>query len=179
MVKVAFAAETERLDDPGLVLTNMNRTLCGKFAGAYVTACCGVIDGLHRTLRYSSAGHPAPLLRRSDGLVVRLEQRGLLLAFDTAAQYATAEVALNTGDRVVFFSDGLVEACNTRDDFFGAAHLEQLLTASAVGEPGRFVDQLLTELRRWIAPATQFQDDVTIVVLDVGGDADQGSFEAS
>ncbi len=167
MVKMAFAAEAERIDSPGLVLTNMNRTLRGRFAGAYVTACCSVIDGLNRKLRYASAGHPAPLLRGSDGLVKQLEQRGLLLAFDATAEYATAEVALNPGDRVVFFSDGLVEACNAGDEFFGDARLEQLLVASTAGTPEQFVDQIVAELRRWVGPDTHLQDDVTVVVVDV------------
>jgi len=169
MVKIAFAAEAERLDDPGLVLTNMNRTLCGRFAGAYVTACCGVIDELKSTLRYSSAGHPAPLLRRSDGRVEQLDQRGLLLAFDATAQYAAAEVALNAGDRLVFFSDGLVEACNADDEFFGDARLAHLLAAGTAGTPEQFADQIVAELRRWVGPDTHLQDDVTVVVVDIAG----------
>jgi len=167
MIKMAFAAETEWLDTPGLVLTNMNRTLCGTFAGAYVTACCSVIDVANRKLRCSSAGHPAPLLRGSDGHVQQLEQRGLLLAFDATAQYATAEVALNAGDRVVFFSDGLVEACNAGDEFFGDARLAQLLVTSTAGTPEQFVDEIVADLRRWVGADRQLQDDVTIVVVDV------------
>jgi sigma-B regulation protein RsbU (phosphoserine phosphatase) len=167
MVKMVFAAEAERLDNPGLVLTNMNRTLCGRFAGAYVTACCVVIDGLSRRLYYSSAGHPAPLVRGNDGSVKALEQRGLLLAFDATAEYATAEAALVAGDRVVLFSDGLVEASNARDEFFGDARLQQLLAASSASTPEQFVDQIIGELRSWVGRDARLQDDVTIVVVDV------------
>jgi sigma-B regulation protein RsbU (phosphoserine phosphatase) len=167
MVKMAFAAEAERLDDPGLVLTNMNRTLCGRFAGAYVTACCCAIDGRPRTLRYASAGHPAPLLRRIDGGVQSLDQRGLLLAFDATAPYVTAEVALNAGDRLVVYSDGLVEACNAGDEFFGDARLGHLLMAGTALTPEPFVDQIVAELRRWVGPDSPLQDDVTVVVVDV------------
>jgi phosphoserine phosphatase RsbU/P len=118
-------------------------------------------------LGYASAGHPAPLLRGSDGRVSQLDQRGLLLAFDATAQYATAEVALNAGDRVVFFSDGLVEACNARDEFFGDARLEQLLVAGTAGTPEQFVDCIVAELRRWVGSDRHLQDDVTVVVVDV------------
>lgn len=168
MVKIAFAAEAERLDDSGLALMNINRTLCGRFQGAYVTACCGFIDTLTGKLTYSSAGHPAPLLRRRDGRVEQLQQRGLLLAFDAHAQYATAEAALHPGDRLVCFSDGLVEACNGSDEFFGDARLEQCVAASAAITPEQCVEEIVAEVRRWVGSDTPLQDDVTLVVIDVG-----------
>ncbi len=168
MVKIAFAAEAGRLDNPGQVLTNINRRLCGTFQGAYVTACCGFVDALNRKLSYASAGHPAPLLRRRDGHVEQLQERGLLLAFDAHAQYAAVDVTLQPGDRLVFFSDGLVEACNAGDEFFGEARLEQLAGASAAVTPEQFVDELVDELRLWVGLDTPLQDDVTLVVVDVG-----------
>lgn len=167
MVKIAFAAEADLLDRPGLALTNINRTLCGRFAGAYVTACCGFIDAHNRTLRYASAGHPAPLLRRRDGRVEALDQHGVLLAFDAGARYATVDVALDAGDRLVFFSDGLVEACNAADEFFGDARLEQILVASATITPQQFVAQIVADVRGWVGPDTHLRDDVTVVVIDV------------
>jgi sigma-B regulation protein RsbU (phosphoserine phosphatase) len=167
MVKIAFAAEAERLDKPSLALANINRTLCGSFHGAYVTACCGLIDAISRRLIYSSAGHPAPLLRRRDGRVEQLQERGLLLAFDAHAQYPTAEVALHLGERLVFFSDGLVEACNARDEFFGNARLEQLVAASIAVTPDQLVDEIVGEVHRWVGLDTQLQDDMTLVVVDV------------
>jgi serine phosphatase RsbU (regulator of sigma subunit) len=168
MVKVAFAAEAGRLDEPGLALTNINHTLCGTFAGAYVTACCAVIDTFNHRLSYSNAGHPAPLLRRRDGRVEHLDERGLLLAFDAEAQYATAEVALNAGDRLVLFSDGLVEARSASDEFLGEARLEQCLVANALATPEQLIDEIVASLRRWVGSQTHLQDDVTIVVVDVG-----------
>jgi len=174
MVKIAFAAEAERLDDSGLVLTNINRRLCGAFQGAYVTACCGFIDALSGTLTYASAGHPAPLLRRRDGQVEQLKERGLLLAFDAHAQYAATEVALHPGDRLVFFSDGLAEACNASDEFLSDARLEQFVAGSAAVTPEQFVDELVAELRRWVGQDTPLQDDVTLVVVDVGERMNRG-----
>lgn len=168
MVKIAFAAEAGRLDDPGQVLTNINRRLCGAFQGAYVTACCGFIDALNPTFRYASAGHPAPLLRRRDGHVEQLQERGLLLAFDANAEYAAAEVPLQPGDRLICFSDGVLEACNSSDEFFGEAGLGQLVKASVAVTPEQFIGELVDELRVWVGPATPLQDDVTIVVVDVG-----------
>ena len=96
-----------------------------------------------------------------------LQERGLLLAFDAHAQSPAAEVALHRGDRLVFVSDGLVEACNARDEFFGDARLEQLVVASSAVTPDQFVDEIVAEVHRWVGLDTQLQDDVTLVVVDV------------
>jgi phosphoserine phosphatase RsbU/P len=168
MVKVAFAAEADRLDAPGIALTNMNRTLCGRFEGAYVTACCALVDTAGGRVRYARAGHPPPLLRRADGRIERLDAGGLALVFDPAAEYTTTDVALGSGDRLVFFSDGLLEATNPRDEFFGDRRLEQLLADPAPLAPGPFLDRLVQELRAWIGRPAELQDDVTVVVVDLG-----------
>jgi serine phosphatase RsbU (regulator of sigma subunit) len=168
MVKIAFAAETDRVDRPGLALANINRTLCDRFEGAYVTACCAFIDPVRRTLTYSSAGHPAPLLRRKDGHVESLGGHGLLLAFDPRAQYETSEVGLQPGDRVVFFSDGLIEAANPKDEFFGDNRLAEVVAGNSASTPSLFVEQILAELRAWTGPMAELQDDVMLVAVDVG-----------
>jgi sigma-B regulation protein RsbU (phosphoserine phosphatase) len=168
MVKIAFVMEADRLDTPGVALANINRALHGRFARAYVTACCGNIDTLSRKLSYSSAGHPAPLLLRRDGRVEHLDQQGLVLAFRAEARYATAEVTLDTGDRLFFFSDGLIEACNARGELFGEERLEQLLIDRAALTPEQLIDQIVADLRYWVGPGTQLQDDLTIVVVDIG-----------
>ena len=101
-----------------------------------------------------------------------------MLAFDADAQYATAEVALNAGDRLLFFSDGLVEACNAGDEFFGEVRLEQILVGRAAITPEQFVDGIVADLRRWVGPDTRLQDDVTIVVVDVGDHMIRDGFNA-
>lgn len=168
MVKVAFAAEAARLVVPGLVLENMNRTLYGKFERAYVTACCGLFADSGRRLAYSLAGHPAPLLRRTDGRLERLEQGGLPLTFDPEVSYPTAEVALDPGDRLLLFTDGLLEAPNAKDEFFGDARLEQAIAEGAPLSAEALAERLVVELRHWIGPGVSPHDDVTIVVVDVG-----------
>lgn len=167
MVKVAFAAEAARLEVPGLVLQNMNRTLCGKFERAYVTACCGLFTESGRRVAYSLAGHPAPLVRRAGGRLERLDQGGQPLAFDPEVAYPTAAVALDPGDRLLFFTDGLLEAPNLKEEFFGDKRLEQAIAEGVPLTAEEFAERLVVELRRWIGPGVPLHDDVTIVVVDV------------
>ena len=64
--------------------------------------------------------------------------------------------------------DGLVEAANAGAEFFGDTRFEQIVAAGASLDPGQLVDQLVAELRRWIGFGRDLQDDVTVVVVDVG-----------
>jgi phosphoserine phosphatase RsbU/P len=165
MVKVAFAAEAERYDRPGDILGGINRALAGKFDRAYVTACCFVLDRARRTLAYAAAGHPPALLRRRDGGIERLEEGGIVLTLMPAATYETADVPFQDGDRLLLFTDGLLEATRgNSDEFFGDAEL-----ARVVGSLPPFADvseAVLRAHRGWVGSSTPLSDDLTLVVVE-------------
>lgn len=82
MVKVALASQQPHADHPSAVLGGLNRTLCGRLAGQYVTAAYLFIDNRAGLTRYASAGHPPMLHARHDGTAVdRIEANGVLLGF--------------------------------------------------------------------------------------------------
>ena len=164
MVKIALAVQDE-MADPGLVLTRMNRALCGRFELAYVTATFALIDPRARTLTYAAAGHPAPLLVRADGHVDSLDERGMVLGFLPDAPYASATVHdLRAGDRLVFYTDGITEASRTDGEFFGDRQFHEALTIGLSQPADRFLAALIDRARRWTG--ADFADDVTVVVVD-------------
>jgi hypothetical protein len=171
MVKVAFAAESERYDDPADVLGGINRALTGKFERAYITACCAVVDAPRHTVHYAAAGHPPALLRRSGGRIERLEEGGIVLTLVAAATYRSMTVAFAPGDRLLLFTDGLLEAARgTGDDFFGDAEFARVVAQTAASDD--MTTSVLGAHRSWIGPRTPLSDDVTLVVVEaVGADA--------
>jgi sigma-B regulation protein RsbU (phosphoserine phosphatase) len=165
MVKIALAVQGGDIADPGLVLTRMNRALCGRFELAYVTATFALIDPGARMLTYAAAGHPAPLLVRTDGHVDSLDERGMVLGFLPDASYASATVHdLETGDRLVFYTDGITEASRTDGEFFGDRQFGEALTTGLSQPADRFLATLIDRARRWTG--ADFADDVTVVVVD-------------
>ncbi len=80
MLKIAFAAQSAHACDPARLLSGLNRSLCGKFQGHYVTAAYALIDTEKQTICYAGAGHP-PLLRRENasGKAHRILENGLFL----------------------------------------------------------------------------------------------------
>ena len=170
MVKIALAVQEGDIADAGLVLTRMNRALCGRFELAYVTATFALIDPATRTLTYAAAGHPSPLLVRAAGRVDSLDERGMVLGFLPDARYATATVRdLAPGDRLVFYTDGITEASRDDGEFFGDRQFRELLTIGLSQPADRFLATLIDRARQWTG--ADFTDDVTVVVVDCIRDA--------
>ena len=165
MVKIALAVQELDISDPGLVLTRMNRALCGRFELAYVTATFALIDPAARTLTYAAAGHPSPLLMHSNGRVESLDERGMVLGFLPEACYTSATVRdLAAGDRIVFYTDGLTEASRDDGEFFGDRQFRDALTIGRSQPADRFLATLVDSARQWSGAG--FADDVTVVVVD-------------
>ncbi len=168
MVKVALAAQQDRADRPADVLTGMNQALCGRLGGQYVTAAYLFIDSRSGLIRYAAAGHP-PMLCCSppNGYAARvreIEKNGILLGFMDDALYEETEQRLDSGDRLLLYTDGLIEASNAADDLFGIDRVKAAVAAGAALAPDSAADALLTAMDAWSGQPAR--DDLTIVLVD-------------
>jgi sigma-B regulation protein RsbU (phosphoserine phosphatase) len=166
MVKVAFAAEVERERDPGAILGGINRALTGKFERAYVTACCISLPPARDRVAYAAAGHPPAMMRRRAGAVERVDHGSPALTLLPGTTYTSVALPFERGDRLVLFTDGLLEATRRGDDdaFFGDAQLVDVVARLDHGADACRV--VLDAYRRWIGPGTPPSDDVTLVVVE-------------
>lgn len=165
MVKIAVAAEADRFDTPGEILTGINRALTGKFEQAYVTACCVVLNSGKPCLEYALAGHPPPLIRRASGQIEALDRGGILLTFSKTACYETSEARFESGDRLLMYTDGLTEAQPpNRDEYFGDVELRRVLASTPLSVA--LLDAVLKSHQRWIGEGAPLSDDVSIVVVE-------------
>jgi serine phosphatase RsbU (regulator of sigma subunit) len=173
MLKVAFAGQTAHAEDPARVLAGLNRALCGKFEEHFVTAAYVFIDLDKFVLRYAGAGHPPLLLaphtnaRGRDSESREVEANGLMLGLFPEATYSSVEIPLDAGDRVLLFTDGILEAMNSAREEFGKSRLKKFLAASS-SSASHLADALLLELRRWSGAEEKraHDDDITLLVLD-------------
>jgi sigma-B regulation protein RsbU (phosphoserine phosphatase) len=168
MVKVALAAQRDHAESPAAVLAGMNATLCGRLAGQYVTAAYLFIDTHAGLIRYGAAGHP-PMLRqaRPAGTVNEIERTGILLGFIEKSDYLQLEHPLDAGDRFLLYTDGLIEASDGGDDFFGLDRLKSAFAEATAVQPDHAADLLLTTVDRWSGRPPD--DDLTVVLVDWTG----------
>jgi phosphoserine phosphatase RsbU/P len=169
MLKVALRAQSAHASEPAKVLSGLNQALCGTFQRYYVTAAYIFVDMEKQTLTYAGAGHP-PLLfwRKSTGCASELMQNGLMLGLFPHETYFSDQVSIDSGDRIVLYTDGVVEAANAFDEQYGSDRFKQFLETEKSLSADRFAETLLGELSQWSAgPAGQAQrDDITFLAID-------------
>ena len=81
--------------------------------------------------------------------VREIEKNGLALGFMRDARYEELELPLETGDRLLLYTDGLTEAENASEDFFGVERVKIALTAGAALAPDAAADALLNTTDAW------------------------------
>lgn len=163
MVKLAAASQREHAAQPARLLSGMNAALVGNTQTQFVTAACASFDLRERRLHYSAAAHP-PILRLRGGNVDAIEENGLMLAAFDFAAYEQKALELEPGDRLLMYTDGVVEAANRSGEFFGEARLSETLRAGAALSPDDAADAITDAVRVW---SPRQDDDITVVLCDI------------
>jgi sigma-B regulation protein RsbU (phosphoserine phosphatase) len=166
MIKVAMQSVVSCAHDPRQVLRGLNRILFGQLHDQLVSVAYLWLDTGNRKALYSAAGHP-PLLRWSEGKLERFESNGLLFGVMADPDYPVCDLPIRFGDRLLLYTDGVIEPENARGDSFGNRKLEEVLRDNQSRPASEMSDQLLSEIRLWQPAGLGQQDDITLIVIDV------------
>ena len=166
MIKVATQSVEVYTHDPREVLRGLNRILFKQLHEQYVSAAYLWIDTEHGKALYSAAGHP-PLLWWREGRLERIESNGLLFGVVPDPEYPVRELAIHAGERLLLYTDGLIEPQNASGEFFGDRKLEEVMRKNQSGPPAELLEQMISEIRVWQPASLPQQDDITMVAIDV------------
>jgi sigma-B regulation protein RsbU (phosphoserine phosphatase) len=139
-------------DDPGELLAAANRAL---FASTdperFATLFIAVLAADGSSLRYASAGHNPPLLRRADGRCEWLQPDGTPLGMMPEMIYPVTDVSLAAGDLLVSYTDGITEAVDDRDVEFDEAGLRKVVERVADEAPAQIICEVIAAVHRHVA----------------------------
>ena len=143
-VRNVFRALAIEHTDPGEVMIRANNVTSqlNEVDGPFVTCCYAVLDIRAHTLQWAQAGHFSPLIVHADGTSTYLtECPGPPLALSGARNYESLVAKLNLGDRVLMFTDGMVERRREHLDI-GLARLAKIAKDHSALQPQEFVEAL-------------------------------------
>ena len=171
----AFASEEAT---PQQVATSVNRLLCRNIAvGKFVSFCYLVVDRAQGKLTFANAGHNPPLLVRGEsnrtgsgtagtsGTVQRLLSGGMVLGVMSDASYDQHEVAIRAGDRLILYTDGIIEAEDASGADYGEARLGKVAAQHSALGPQEMLDALFADVSGFAGG--QFTDDATLIVVAI------------
>jgi serine phosphatase RsbU (regulator of sigma subunit) len=152
---------------PGDVLARANEVLVADMPGnLFVTCLFAVLDPERGTLQFANAGHVPPLRRHSFGRGVdQLRARGMPLGLMPGMVYEEHMVAIEPGETVLFYSDGLLEAHDRNRCMFDTAGLETA-TLAAPSDGDQLIRRILAALAEFTGPDWEQEDDLTLVTLE-------------
>lgn len=137
----------------------------------YFTFIYMLIDIRRGALRYSNAGHPPPLLIRTDGTLEKLEKGGPMIGLGGVLPFEEGELAIRTGDRIILYTDGVLEYEKTLGEFYGEERFQRAVT----GEAGLSIDALLDHIMEDMMAFGQQakpKDDITLLGIEYRGTED-------
>jgi sigma-B regulation protein RsbU (phosphoserine phosphatase) len=162
----------DRDSSPGDVLSALgsilNRTVR---SGEFVTMFLGCLNLKTQELIYTSAGHPAPLLlRKEEGYLEELkEAQGLPLGILEETPYEEAQTTVKAGDRLLLYTDGIIEAFNDERQAFGVNRLYSLLLKNSDASLEDLLETIMKDLESFVQRPLDLgplEDDVTLVAID-------------
>ncbi len=170
MVMATFQASLRTLSTSGVSLpdmvTGVNRYSCSNSQGGvrFTTAFFAELDPATGDVAYVNAGHNVPILRKKSGIVERLEAGGLPVGIFAESPYQVGTTRLESGDWLVIFTDGIVEAENARTEEYGEPALLRLVDRESGAAPAEMLRQMLAELDLFVGNTPQ-HDDMTCLLL--------------
>jgi serine phosphatase RsbU (regulator of sigma subunit)/anti-sigma regulatory factor (Ser/Thr protein kinase) len=156
-------AAAERLVSPGLVLERANNLLCPDVPrNTFVTCLYMLLDPVSGQFWFANAGHNLPQKCSPTG-VVELRATGMPLGLMPGMTYEEKESSIIPGESVLLYSDGLVEAHNSKGEMFGFPRLGELI--SACPDCSNQIEMLMDELGKFTGADWEQEDDVTFVTV--------------
>ncbi len=130
----------------------------------FTTAVLGLYDPATRRLDYVNAGHNAPVLRRADATLEKLEAGGVPLGIHSSSTYMTSTVDLRPGDVLILYTDGVVEAFNHAGEEFGNERWFAAIRALPKVSARESLQYLMRQVDAFVG-ATRQSDDITCLIF--------------
>lgn len=172
MTRGMLRAEVLNGHSPARILQHLNRVMYADLENSnrFVTLFYSEYDPKTRILSYSNAAHNPPLLwQAATNTIKRLDTLGMLIGLDADTHYQDAQVQLQPGDMLIYYTDGFTDAANQNGERFDEENLTEKVhwACQHFDNPQSVLDYLFDEVQRFIGEDNRNSDDMTLIVMQV------------
>jgi len=173
MLRGLLEKQRAQVNDPGLFLQGLNDGLAAILERAgttmFATAFFGLVDLSSGSFKYACAGHPGPIIAGKNGvrqIATQRYEKGPGLGLFRGASYPTCEIGFEEIDRMILFTDGVLEAENQDGEPFFENRLMEIITANTESHLESLLDGILSSVLAF-SESQHFDDDVCLLGLEV------------
>lgn len=168
MVKMSLNSWGRYIQKPGEAFIEMRRLLSGKIGDNFISAFMCCIDLNTGIVTSSCAGHPPMIVLRKSGLTELVKPKGKLIIEAAESVYEEIHTQLHTGDMVVLYTDGVIEARTSSGEMIGEDRFVEMLKKysglSSYSLCGRIYDEIFNN-----SDSTVIDDDFALLVAEYTG----------
>ena len=160
----------DQTDQTKDIITRVNRELyVNNDSNMFVTLVLGIADLKSGELLITNAGHNQPFIKKRTGELICIEEtQGPLVGTFEGIEFRQKSIEMDKGDTVLFYTDGVTEAQNMRDQFYDDDRLKELLEKNQFKTAKDMTNSVFRSVIRFIGRADQF-DDITILSFQYTG----------
>lgn len=180
MLRGMLRAEVLNAHSPSRILQHLNHVMYADLENSnrFVTLFYSEYDAKTRTLSYSNAAHNPPLLwQAATGTLKRLDTLGMLIGLDMDSKYHEAQVQLQPGDTIMYYTDGFTDAANQSGERFDEENLARHFqwACQHCPTPQAILDYLFSQVQKFIGSDRHNEDDMTLIVMQIRPEASEPS----
>ena len=170
-IMIKILVSTYGLDylSPADFLKKLNSELAKVITTGDFIVAFYIIIGPDHTVRYSSAGNNSAIVQKTDAVELsELYDEGLFLGIieNAAVKYNVNSMQLNTGDRLVLFTDGIPEQRNIHGEMYGEERLQSLIIEHKNKDSQELMNAVVDSFKTFMGTAPQ-DDDITLLIIDM------------
>ena len=166
LIRTLIRAAVQNEQSPARVLQQVNDLLVPDAKhGMFVTVVYAVLNPQTGCLIYANAGHNPPLLYRHHSRELEeLKRTGMALGVFEGVEITEREIVLEGEDSIIFYTDGVTEACSSKEEFFGTERLQHTILSLEHLTADGLAKAIDDSIKEFIEDSVPF-DDLTIVTL--------------
>ena len=165
MLKASFRILQKNISDPSLIMKGLNEILYGN-DNQLLTAVYIYIDIKNKILLSSNAGHPSILLLKKSRELIEIKSKGRLIGFSLSENWELSSTKIESGDRIVLYTDGITETKNYNGEQFGEERLKQIIKDYSYLNNSDMIEATKRTLLDYSFQVNQ-EDDLTLMVIDI------------